>query len=342
ERPLPFPEFDPVLISIGPLPIRWYALAYVAGIVLGWWYASKLIKAERLWSPGKAPLTTVQLDDLVLWIVLGIILGGRFGYALFYKPVMFVQLFTGSSLAERLELLQLWTGGMSFHGGFLGVCLAIVLFARSQKIDMLRLGDVVAPVVPIGLMFGRLANFINGELWGRETDVPWAIRFCNARIQEMYGFCPAGEAARHPSQLYEAGLEGLVLLALLSLAIWKGQLLRKPGYVTGLFLVGYGICRAALENVREPDYGMPDFPLGLTMGMMLRIGMTSGEQSLKVRIAREIALTGPMNIADYVTRCLHDPKAGYYAARPGQQPILGEAGDFITAPLVSQMFGELI
>lgn len=269
---MPFPEFDPVLIHLGPLPIRWYALAYVAGIVLGWWYATRLVKTDRLWG-GRPPMTPAQLDDLVLWIVLGIILGGRLGYALFYKPVMYVHLFTGQSWAERLELFQLWTGGMSFHGGFLGVALAIVLFARAQKIDMLRIGDLVAPVVPIGLGFGRLANFINGELWGRETTVPWAIRFCNDRIQQMYGFCPAGDAPRHPSQLYEAGLEGIVLFGLLSLAVWKGRLLMKPGYVTGLFLVGYGVCRALLENVREPDYGMPDFPLGLTMGMMLSIPM---------------------------------------------------------------------
>ena len=276
---MPFPEFDPVLIHLGPLPIRWYALAYVAGIVLGWWYASRLVKSARAWTPGRAPLTPKQLDDLVLWIVLGIILGGRLGYALFYKPVMYAQLFTGDTLGERFELFQLWTGGMSFHGGFLGVALAIILFARAQKIDMLRLGDLVAPVVPIGLFFGRLANFINGELWGRETTVPWGVNFCNARAREIYGpTCEylgqgPGDVVRHASQLYEAGLEGLLLFALLSLAVWKGGLLRKPGYVTGLFLVGYGLCRAALENVRQPDFGMPDFPLGLTMGMMLSIPM---------------------------------------------------------------------
>ncbi len=270
---MPFPEFDPVLIHLGPLPIRWYALAYVAGIVLGWWYASRLARRESLWAPGRSPVNTTQLDDLVLWITLGIILGGRFGYALFYKPVMFAQLFTGHTLGERFELLQLWTGGMSFHGGFLGVAIAIILFARRQQINMLSLGDLVAPVVPLGLFFGRIANFINGELWGRETTVPWAIRFCNARIEQMYGFCPAGDVARHPSQLYEAGLEGLLLFSVLSLAIWKFKLLQKPGYITGLFLVGYGVCRAALENVRQPDYGMPAFPFGLTMGMMLSIPM---------------------------------------------------------------------
>lgn len=268
-----FPEFDPVLISIGPLPIRWYALAYVAGIVLGWWYAAKLVKTQRVWAPGKPPINGVQLDDLALWITIGIILGGRLGYALFYKPVMFAQLFTGQTWGERLELLQMWTGGMSFHGGFLGVALAIIWFARKHNARLLSLSDLIAPVVPIGLFFGRLANFINGELWGRITDAPWAIRFCNARILETYGYCPAGDAPRHPSQLYEAGLEGLVLFGVLWLAVWKWRLLAKPGYVTGLFLFGYGLSRATLENVRQPDAGLENLPLHLTMGMILSIPM---------------------------------------------------------------------
>lgn len=270
---MPFPEFDPVLIHLGPLPIRWYALAYVMGIVLGWLYAARIVKTERLWAPGRPPVTGPQLDDLVLWITLGIILGGRLGYAIFYKPVMFAQLFTGADLAERLELFQLWTGGMSFHGGFLGVCLAIAWFGRKHRANLLSLGDAIAPVVPLGLFFGRIANFINGELWGRTTDVPWAIRFCNARIEQMYGFCPAGTEPRHPSQLYEAGLEGLVLFVILGLAVWKWRLLTKPGYITGLFLVGYGLSRALLETVRQPDFGMDHYPLGLTMGMMLSIPM---------------------------------------------------------------------
>jgi len=270
---LPFPEFDPVWFSIGPLPIRWYALAYVSGIVLGWWYAGRLARREALWAPRRSPVTTLQLDDLVLWITLGIILGGRFGYALFYKPAMYAHLFTGQNWAERLELFQLWTGGMSFHGGFLGVVVALILFARKHRINMLSLGDLVAPVVPIGLFFGRLANFINGELWGRETTVPWAVRFCNARIEQMYGFCPAGDLPRHPSQLYEAGLEGLLLFGLLSLGIWKFRLLAKPGYITGLFLVGYGVSRALLETVRQPDFGLDALPFGLTMGMILSTPM---------------------------------------------------------------------
>ena len=268
-----FPEFDPVLFSIGPLDIRWYALAYVAGIVLGWWYANRLARNNAVWQPGKPPVTTVQLDDLVLWITLGIILGGRFGYALFYKPELYAQLFTGANWGERLALLRLWDGGMSFHGGLIGVSLAIVWFARRNKVRLLSLGDLVAPVVPIGLFFGRIANFINGELWGRPTDAPWGMVFCNRTIETLYGFCPAGTIPRHPSQLYEAGLEGIALAVILWLAVYKGRLLNKPGYVTGIFLFGYGLVRASLENVRQPDFGMENLPLGLTMGMMLSIPM---------------------------------------------------------------------
>lgn len=268
-----FPEFDPVLIHLGPLPIRWYALAYVAGIVLGWIYAARILKSDRVWAPGKPPLAGPQLDDLILWITLGIILGGRFGYALFYKPVMFLQLFTGDSLGERLELFQLWTGGMSFHGGMLGCTLAVLIYAWRTKSNALSIGDMALAAAPIGLFFGRMANFVNGELWGRTTDVPWAIRFCNARIEQMYGFCPAGNEPRHPSQLYEAGLEGILLFIVLGLAVWKWRLLAKPGYVTGLFLVGYGLSRIALENVRQPDVGLDNLPLGLTMGILLSVPM---------------------------------------------------------------------
>jgi phosphatidylglycerol:prolipoprotein diacylglycerol transferase len=268
-----FPDFKPVLFSIGPLDIRWYALAYVAGIVLGWWYANRLARNNAVWQPGKPPVTTVQLDDLVLWITLGIILGGRFGYALFYKPELYADLFTGAGWGERLALFRLWDGGMSFHGGLIGVSLAICWFAWKNKIRLLSLGDLVAPVVPIGLFFGRIANFINGELWGRPTDAPWGMVFCNRTIETMYGFCPAGMVPRHPSQLYEAALEGVVLAAVLWFAVYRGRLLAKPGYITGIFLFGYGLVRASLETVRQPDFGMENLPLGLTMGMMLSIPM---------------------------------------------------------------------
>jgi len=273
---VPFPDFDPVLIHIGPLPLRWYALAYVAGILLGWWYAARLLRAERVWAPARPPITLPQLDDLVLWVTLGIVLGGRFGYALFYQPSLFLQVFTGQSLGERLELLQLWTGGMSFHGGFLGVALAVWWYARKHNVRLLSLADVLAPVAPIGLFFGRIANFVNGELWGRPTDGPLGVIFCNDRIARLYGgACPPELLTpRHPSQLYQAGLEGLALFVLLWVAVWKLRLLTKPGYVTGLFLLGYGLSRALMETVREPDSHMPEALQGIvTMGMLLSIPM---------------------------------------------------------------------
>jgi phosphatidylglycerol---prolipoprotein diacylglyceryl transferase len=274
---LVFPEFDPVLINIGPLfgigplPIRWYALAYVAGLGLGWWYAARLIKTPAAWAPNRPPLNALQLDDLIMWVALGVIGGGRLGYALFYKPELYAQLFTGP---DNLALLKLWDGGMSFHGGLIGVCLAIFLHSRSIKAPLLSVGDLVAPAVPIGLFFGRMANFINGELWGRTTDVPWGVRFCNQTILDAYGFCPAGDVPRHPSQLYEAALEGLLLFAILWFAVWKWRLLSKPGYATGIFLLGYGLSRAILETVREPDAHMPEALQGtVTMGMLLSIPM---------------------------------------------------------------------
>ncbi|MDP1913464.1 prolipoprotein diacylglyceryl transferase [Brevundimonas sp.] len=280
---MPFPEFDPVLFSIGPLDIRWYALAYVAGIVLGWWYAARLIKNTAIWAPGKPPISTPQLDDLILWITLGIILGGRFGYALFYKPELYGHLFTGASWGERLGLFRLWDGGMSFHGGMIGTTLAVLIFAWRTKLRTLSIGDMALAAAPFGLFFGRMANFINGELWGRETTVPWGVNFCSNRAREAYGatcnffqngsWIGPGDVVRHPSQLYEAGLEGIALFVILWLAVYKWRLLAKPGYVTGIFLFGYGLARASLENFRQPDAGLENLPLGLTMGMFLSIPM---------------------------------------------------------------------
>jgi phosphatidylglycerol:prolipoprotein diacylglycerol transferase len=280
-----FPEFDPVIFEIGPIVLRWYAMAYVAGIVLGWWYAGRLIRRASLWSPSKPPLSPIQLDDLVMWITLGIILGGRLGYALFYRPEMYGQLFTGDTLGERFELFQLWTGGMSFHGGLIGTTLAVILYSRAKGLRVLSVGDMALATAPIGLFFGRLANFINGELWGRPTDAPWGVNFCNETTKRLYEsetcqvllangmIAGPGDVARHPSQLYEAGLEGLLLFALLAAAVWAWKLLSKPGYVTGLFLLGYGLSRAALETVRQPDLGFDHLPFGLTMGMMLSTPM---------------------------------------------------------------------
>jgi phosphatidylglycerol:prolipoprotein diacylglycerol transferase len=251
---VPFPNFDPVLIHIGPVPIRWYALAYVAGILLGWRYAVMLTRNLRLWGPSGAPANTEQVDDLVAWVTLGIILGGRLGYVLFYATELI--------WTQPLEILKVWHGGMSFHGGFLGVALALFLFTRHLKRPFLSVTDLVAPVVPIGLFFGRIANFINGELWGRPTTLPWGIVFPGG-----------GPEPRHPSQLYESCLEGLALFLLLRLATHKLLWLQRRGAVTGLFLAGYAVFRIALENVREPDSFLPHFPLGLTMGMMLSTPM---------------------------------------------------------------------
>ena len=254
---MPFPEFDPVIFSIGPLAIRWYALAYVAGILLGWRYAILLVRNSKLWGGQTPTATTEQIDDLILWVTLGIIVGGRLGYILFYMPSLIWE--------APLEILQVWKGGMSFHGGLLGVITAIVFFARANKIDLLRLGDLVAPAVPIGLFFGRIANFINGELWGRHTTLPWGIT----------GFPGAPDPyPRHPSQLYEALLEGLALFLILRFATHKALLLQRRGVVAGLFLAFYGLFRLSLEWTREPDTQMPEFlKTYVTMGMLLSIPM---------------------------------------------------------------------
>jgi phosphatidylglycerol---prolipoprotein diacylglyceryl transferase len=247
---IPFPAFDPVLVSLGPIAIRWYALAYVFGILLGWWYARAIIRNQRLWG-GKPPLGVIDFDDFVLWITAGIILGGRIGYVLFYNPAHFA--------ANPAEIIQVWKGGMSFHGGFAGCVIAVVLFAKKRNIPMLTLGDITCAVGPIGLFLGRIANFINAELWGRTTDVPWAMVFPGA-----------GPLPRHPSQLYEAVLEGLVLLVVLAIMIRRGALLR-PGLIIGAFAVGYSLARIACEFFREPDPQLGFLWGGLTMGMLLSL-----------------------------------------------------------------------
>jgi phosphatidylglycerol:prolipoprotein diacylglycerol transferase len=247
---LPFPAFDPVLIQIGPLAIRWYALAYIVGILGGWVYARALIRAEGLWS-GKPPLTVVDFDDFILWVTLGIILGGRIGYVLFYNPAYF--------LAHPSEIIQLWKGGMSFHGGFLGCVIAVMGFARWRGISILSLGDIVCAVAPIGLFLGRLANFINAELWGRTTDVAWGFVFPGA-----------GPLPRHPSQLYEATLEGIVLFIVLAVMMRFGAL-KRPGTILGTFCLGYGLARTTAEFFREPDAQLGFLWGPLTMGMLLSL-----------------------------------------------------------------------
>ena len=245
---IPFPNFDPVLLQLGPFAIRWYALAYIVGILIGWLYARAIIRNERLWG-GPAPMTAADNDDFVVWVTLGIILGGRTGYVLFYNPGYFAE--------HPLEALQLWKGGMSFHGGFTGCVAAVVLFAKSRGIPVLSLGDVTCAVGPIGLFLGRLANFINGELWGRPANVPWAMVFPSG-----------GPLPRHPSQLYEAALEGLLLFAVLGLIVRAGAL-KRPGLIIGVFAIGYAIARSFAELFREPDAQLGFLWRGLTMGMVL-------------------------------------------------------------------------
>ncbi|KJC58357.1 diacylglyceryl transferase [Bradyrhizobium sp. LTSPM299] len=249
-----FPVFNPVAVALGPIVIRWYALAYIGGIVLGWIYARSLIKKQRLWG-GPAPITLPQLDDFILWVTLGIIVGGRTGYVLFYNLPFFI--------AHPAEILELWKGGMSFHGGFMGCVVAVMWFARKNDISILSLGDITTAVGPIGLFLGRLANFINSELWGRhaEASLPWAMIFPNG-----------GPLPRHPSQLYEAGLEGILLFTVLAVMIRMGAL-KRPGLILGSFITIYGFARIAGEFFREPDPQLGFLWGGLTMGMLLSVPM---------------------------------------------------------------------
>jgi phosphatidylglycerol---prolipoprotein diacylglyceryl transferase len=287
---LRFPDFDPVLVHLGPLAIRWYALAYIAGITLGWRWAVMLVKDRRLWRGAQPLLTPAQVDDFILWVTLGIILGGRIGYVLFYMLLQQPH----ELMADPLSALRIWEGGMSFHGGLIGVTIAIIAFARAQRVSFVRLADLTAPCVPIGLFFGRLANFINGELWGRVTHAPWGMVFCNARlIDPRTGACPAGELPRHPSQLYEAALEGVVLFLILLWATHGRKLLPRRGAIVGLFLVFYALFRMSLENVRQPDAGMPDFPFGLTMGILLSLPLLVGGVGLIWWSTRPGALAPP-------------------------------------------------
>jgi phosphatidylglycerol:prolipoprotein diacylglycerol transferase len=244
-----FPNIDPVALQLGPLAIRWYALAYLAGFILGWRYC--------LWLARDAvrPPTARDFDDFLTWAVIGTILGGRLGEVLFYHP--------GYYFSHPAEILQIWHGGMSFHGGLLGVIAAILLYARRGGFSPLLLGDVVACAAPIGLFFGRIANFINGELWGRPTDVPWAVLFPDPR---------AGGVPRHPSQFYEAFLEGVVLFTVMAVLARRPALRARPGLLCGIFLIGYGIARSLGELFRDPD--PPPVPLGgLSMGQLLSLPM---------------------------------------------------------------------
>jgi len=242
---------DPIALDLGFFQLRWYSLAYLAGIIVGWWYLLKLI--DR---PG-APLARRHADDMVFYATLGILLGGRLGYVLFYRPEFYLE--------NPAEIVQLWDGGMSFHGGVIGVSLGILWMARKHGLSWLRIHDYVACCVPFGLFFGRLANFVNGELWGRAADVPWAIIFPTG-----------GEVARHPSQLYEALLEGPILFAILWFLFWKTDARYQPGKLVGTFILGYGLARFAVEFVRQPDAGLENLSWGLSMGQTLSTPMILG------------------------------------------------------------------
>jgi phosphatidylglycerol:prolipoprotein diacylglycerol transferase len=256
-----FPDLglSPIALDLGFFQLRWYSLAYLAGIFVGYWYLLKLLK-----QPG-APMARRHADDLVFYAALGIIFGGRLGYVLFYNLPYY--------LDRPLEILKLWDGGMSFHGGVIGTSLGIIYLSWKEKLQWLRLHDYVACCVPFGLFFGRLANFVNQELWGAPTDVPWAVRFVEST--------PYGAALgppRHPSQLYEAGLEGLLLFAILWIMFWRTKSRYEPGKLVGAFIFFYGIFRFGIEFIREPDAQLVEFAnaTGLHMGQWLTVPMILG------------------------------------------------------------------
>ena len=343
-----FPVFDPVAIAIGPFAIRWYALAYIGGIVLGWIYARALIKNEQLWG-GPAPITLLQMDDFILWVTLGIILGGRTGYVLFYNLPFFIQ--------HPAEIFELWKGGMSFHGGFLGCVAAVMLFCRRNNLSILSLGDITTAVGPIGLFLGRIANFINSELWGRPADasVPWAMVFPNG-----------GPLPRHPSQLYEAALEGIVLFTILARHdpdgraetagpdprqlhrdLWScahhRRVFPRTRPATRIFVgrADHGHAAVGADDYCRRDHycgGMapqdaePIMPTSRPRARRDRIFAAA------IRVKKLIKSSGPMPVWRYMELCLTHPKHGYYVSRDP----LGREGDFTTAPEVSQMFGELL
>jgi phosphatidylglycerol---prolipoprotein diacylglyceryl transferase len=275
--PIPFPPIRPEIVEI-PLfgmtfALRWYALAYIVGLLVGLWLVKRACRTARIWA-GPAPMTADQVDRLLTWVIVGVIAGGRIGFLLFYRPDIIVN--------TPWLIPAVWQGGMSFHGGFAGVIIAGLWFARREGIPLLPLGDLLALAAPPGILLGRLANFINAELWGRPTDLPWAVAFPGQAAQTCPGI--VGLCGRHPSQLYEAALEGLLLGAVLLWTVWRAGWLRRPGAVMGLFIAGYGAARFAVEFVRQPDvqFVTEGNPLGLalqlggwglTMGQILSLPM---------------------------------------------------------------------
>ncbi len=276
---LNFPDLSPELFSISlfgmEFALRWYALAYIVGILIAWRLAVMALRRPALWRNETPPMKPEQLDDLLTWIIIGVILGGRLGFVLFYQPAYY--------LSHPADILKVWQGGMAFHGGLLGVIVASYLYGRRHNIPTLSLGDLVAYTVPPGLLLGRLANFINAELWGRPSELPWAVIFPGFAAQDCPGVAP-GMCARHPSQLYEAALEGVLLGSVLLWLAYRRGAFRKPGLIMGVFLTGYGVSRFVVEFVRQPDaqFISPGNPLGLawhiggyglTMGQILSLPM---------------------------------------------------------------------
>ena len=269
---IPFPDISPEIftISLGSFEfaLRWYALAYIVGILIAWRITVRTVETPRLWNAQGAPMDRIQVEDLLTWVILGVILGGRLGFVLFYQP--------GYYLANPQDILKVWQGGMSFHGGMLGVVIAGWLYCARHSLSKLSVADAVALGVPVGLFLGRLSNFINAELWGRATDLPWGVAFPGLEAQDcgqLQGLC-----ARHPSQLYEALLEGVVLLAVLLWLAWRKSALKTPGRITGVFFAGYGLARFLVEFVRQPDaqFVTEGNPLGLAFHLG-GIGLTMGQ-----------------------------------------------------------------
>ena len=269
---LVYPVIEPVLVRIGPFPIRWYALAYVAGLVLGWAYIRALVRRDSLWGGHPRP-SVASIDDLLVYVALGVVLGGRLGYVLFYNLPFFI--------THPLDIVAVWEGGMAFHGGLAGAALGCWLFARRVGVPALSIADLCSAAVPVGLFLGRIANFIRPELWGRPTtdDVPWAMVFPGA-----------GPDLRHPSQLYEAGLAGLVLGLVLLFVVRAGGL-KRPGFVSGVFAIGYGLARIFCEFFREPDPQLGFLFGGATMGMLLSLPLILIGVALLVASRRRVVVT---------------------------------------------------
>ncbi|CAN1539921.1 Lgt Prolipoprotein diacylglyceryltransferase [Rhabdaerophilaceae bacterium] len=262
-----FPQFDPVAFSLGPLVVRWYALAYILGLIGGWYYARRLAANRANWPASARAPTPVELDDLLVYAALGIVVGGRLGFCIFYHPAYF--------LANPLEIPQVWKGGMAFHGGLFGAAFAVFLWARRRGLEPFTMLDIASVVAPIGLLLGRLANFVNGELWGRPTSMPWGVIFPHAGLEP-----------RHPSQLYEAASEGLLLLLILAVLVHRDGF-HRPGRLAGVFGMGYAVARTFSEFFREPDRHLGFIAGGwLTMGMLLSVPMFGAGLWLFLRASR--------------------------------------------------------